>query len=219
MIKALQTKHDLQEKPVRTRRPAAQRKAEIVEKAIELAAKVGPDRLTTEVLAREVGISQAGIFRHFANKGAIWEAVARRLSEKVRENWKSGGFEKSAQTNPLKALVLNHFKTIQQTPALPAILFSRELHAENENLRGFFVNMVEKFHQLITSVIKEQMQDEIDTTDISAEDIAWLVISLIQGLALRWSLNSGDFDLVDEGERLFDLQMMCFTSLNRENRQ
>ncbi len=204
-------------KPVRTRMPAAERKAEIVNKAIELAAKVGPDRLTTEVLAREVGISQAAIFRHFANKGAIWEAVARRLSEKVRENWKSGGIEKNRQANPLKMLILNHLDTIQQTPALPAILFSRELHAENDKLRGFFVNMVEKFHALIATLIKEQMPADDTGSQISAEDAAWLVLSLIQGLALRWSLNSCNFDLVREGERLLDLQLMCFSSLQREN--
>ena len=72
MVVRPKTRAPVAKNSVRTRKPAAERKAEIVEKAIRLAAEVGPDRMTTELLAREVGISQAGIFRHFENKSVIW---------------------------------------------------------------------------------------------------------------------------------------------------
>ncbi len=49
----------------RVRKSAEDRKAEIVDAALRLADDIGPDRLSTEVLAEAVGISQPGIFRHF----------------------------------------------------------------------------------------------------------------------------------------------------------
>lgn len=59
----------------RIRKSAKERKVEIVEATLRLAAEIGPDRMTTEALAKEVGISQPSIFRHFPTKGHIWEAV------------------------------------------------------------------------------------------------------------------------------------------------
>lgn len=73
---------------VRTRKPAAERKKEIVETAIRLAAECGPDRLTTESLAKEIGISQPAIFRHFPTKSDIWEAVGQRICDLMGESGK-----------------------------------------------------------------------------------------------------------------------------------
>ena len=47
------------------RKPAEDRKAEIVATLLALADQIGPDRLTTNDIAREVGLTQAAIFRHF----------------------------------------------------------------------------------------------------------------------------------------------------------
>ena len=202
----------------RKRKPAAERKAEIVEKAIRLAAEVGPDRMTTELLAREVGISQAAIFRHFENKSAIWEAVAQRLGEKVKGNWSLVETGSDEIFGELRALVTSHFRTIQQTPALPAILFSRELHAENEQLRQFFTKMVASFLAKMTVVIAKDFAKHHLSVNVEAEDVATLVLSLVQGLALRWSLNANSFDLVKEGAILLDIQLNCILAKNQENR-
>ncbi len=211
-------KAPVEKNSVRKRKPATERKAEIVEKALQLAAEVGPDRMTTELLAREVGISQAGIFRHFENKNAIWGAVAQRLGEKIKGNWNSDAAGPDEIFGELKALVTTHFRTIQQTPALPAILFSRELHAENEQLRQFFTKMVASFLLKLTDVIAKDFAKHRLSANISAEDVAALVISLVQGLALRWSLNSNSFNLVKEGARLLDIQLNCILAYNQENR-
>ena len=218
MVTKPKTKTHLTKNSARKRKPAAERKAEIVEKALQLAAELGPDRMTTELLAREVGISQAGIFRHFENKNAIWGAVAQRLGEKVKGNWNSNATVPDEIFGELKVLVASHFKTIQQTPALPAILFSRELHAENEQLRQFFTKMVASFLLKLTDVIARDFAKHRLSANISAEDVAALVISLVQGLALRWSLNSNSFNLVKEGARLLDIQLNCILAYNQENR-
>ena len=47
------------------RKPAPERKAEILEATLRLADELGPDRLSTEAIARAVGLTQPGIFRHF----------------------------------------------------------------------------------------------------------------------------------------------------------
>ena len=42
------------------------------------------------------------------------------------------------------------------------------------------------------------------TPTIPPEDLAALILALIQGLAMRWSLENRDFDLEKEGLRLLE---------------
>ena len=47
------------------RKSAELRKAEIVAAVLDLADRIGPDRVTTGAAAAAVGVSQAALFRHF----------------------------------------------------------------------------------------------------------------------------------------------------------
>lgn len=187
------------------RKSADDRKAEIVAAVLDLAAKVGPDRLTTTRVAQAVGLSQPAIFRHFPKKQDIWRAVAGRIGAEMGECWNKASARRDAPVDRLRALVEAQLGLIQSTPALPAILFSRELHAENDVLRRIFLETMARFHQLLQSTIVDGRHLGAFRDDVDSRDAAWLVLGLIQGLAMRWSLSAGAFPLVEEGRRLLDL--------------
>ncbi len=195
---------------VRTRKSAADRKTEIVETAIRLAADIGPDRLTTERLAREIGISQPAIFRHFPTKAAIWESVAERIGTLMAE--RVAVDETAPPDKMLVSSVLAQLAFIQTTPAIPAILFSRELHAQNESLRRNFAALMARRHQALGAMVAGAIDTGVFRSTLDPDTAAYLVLTLIQGLAMRWSLENRGFDLVAEGERLMALQMAAFVA-------
>lgn len=205
---------------VRVRKSASERKAEIVEAAIRLAGEIGPDRLTTERLAKEVGISQAGIFRHFPTKGDIWEAVAQRIGELLAMKTALGGSEDAKPVDQLGRIVIDHLTFIEATPAIPAILFSRELHGDNEKLRVYFAALIAGRQRHFSKLIEAEMAAGGFDEALDPDDAALLILALIQGLAMRWSLNARGFDLVDEGRRLLALQLDGFKrGLGKDNRR
>ena len=194
----------------RIRKSAEDRRAEIVDAAILLAGEIGPDRLTTEMLAKEVGISQPGIFRHFPTKGDIWWAVAQRIGSMMG---KKAGLIENKDVNPadqLRKLVTGHLGFIETTPAIPAILFSRELHAENEKMRSYFTGLIASRQRAFSKLIAAEITSGRFRKNLDPDDAAYLILALIQGLAMRWSLNARSFDLVDEGRRLIELQLTGF---------
>ncbi len=189
---------------VKTRKPAAERKAQIIDEAMRLAAELGPDRMTTQKLADAVGITQAAIFRHFPNKSEIWQAVANRIVSAMPAKL----FESNEPAAlRLHAVVKRQFEFIEKTPAIPAILYSRELHAENEALREQFSGMVNRRQALFARLFSEAIETGDFSTELNANDAANLALALIQGLAMRWSMEKRSFDLVAEGTRLFELQL------------
>jgi len=53
------------------RKSAELRKAEIVATVLDLADRIGPDRVTTGAVASQIGVTQAALFRHFPTKAAL----------------------------------------------------------------------------------------------------------------------------------------------------
>lgn len=193
-----------------SRKPAAARKAEIIETAIRLAGEYGPDRLTTQHLADAIGISQPAVYRHFPNKEAIWLAVANHIIKFSQHSAQDAVDPMQAPAQCLRAQVVAQFQFINVTPAVPAILFSRELHRENEALRAMFAEMMAARHRLFSYLVAGEIESGAYRADLEADDAAYLILTLIQGVAMRWSLNNRAFDLVDEGTRLLDLQLQGF---------
>lgn len=188
----------------KTRKPAAERKAQIVDEAMRLAAELGPDRMTTQKLADAVGITQAAIFRHFPSKSEIWLAVADRIGSVMPANLIESD---DPALDRLRAIVRRQFEFIVKTPSIPAILYSRELHAENETLRKQFLAMVTRRQVLFAGLFKAAADSGDFRKDIDPDDAARLVLSFIQGMAMRWSMEERRFDLVEDGMRLLELQL------------
>ncbi len=191
------------------RKSAGDRKAEIVETAIRLAGEQGPDRVTTQALADAIGISQPAIFRHFPTKADIWLAVGKSITQPIVQLDKDAGL-----TNPLamlQELMERHLGQIALNPAIPAILFSRELHVENDALRRHFETVMLARRAGLTRLIEQAQQNAQLNDDITAADIAALLLASIQGLAMRWSLENRSFDLAAEGGRLIAVLLGGFS--------
>jgi len=188
----------------RQRKPAAERKEQIVDEAMRLAAELGPDRMTTQKLADAVGVSQAAIFRHFSNKTEIWQAVASRIGSAMPANITESD---AAPLDRLRAIVKRQFEFIVNTPSIPAILYSRELHAENELLRQRFAEMINRRQALFADLFREALAAQQIRPDIDPEDAARLVLAFIQGTAMRWSMQERSFDIVADGVRMMELQL------------
>jgi len=199
---------------VRIRKSAGERKAEIIEATLRLAGEIGPDRMTTEALAKEVGISQPGIFRHFPTKGHIWEAVGQHIGKLLQAKAVLTRKKGIRPVDELRDFVIGHLAFIEATPAIPAILFSRELHAENENLRIFFAGLIVSRHRHFSKLIAAEIATGRFEKTLNPDDAAYLILALIQGLAMRWSLNARNFDLAKEGQRLLELQLAGFKTEN-----
>lgn len=192
------------------RKPADQRKAEIAATALRLADELGPDRLTTQAIADAVGVTQAAIFRHFPTKQALWRAVADALAETMTGAWQRELDGSSAPERRLIALIQAQLRLIEANPAIPAILHSRELQTENAELRQRCLELMKRFQGLLSSELRIAQAAGTLRTDIAPEDCAVLMISLVQGLAIRWSLGSRTFGLETEGARLLGEQLKSF---------
>ena len=188
------------------RKSTQERKSEIVEATLALTAKVGPENITTEELAAKVGVSHGAIFRHFPSKNAIWSAVFENVAQKMENGWR-GVSPDISPSKRLRYLVRAQLRLVTIVPALPAIIFSRELHKKNAGIQKGVLALMKKFHAVLSNEIGAGIECGELRDDINTADTANLIIAIMQGTVLRWSIGQKKFDLVAEGEKMLTLAL------------
>ncbi|EXL01581.1 TetR/AcrR family transcriptional regulator [Aquamicrobium defluvii] len=187
------------------------RKAEIVAAVLDLADRIGPDRVTTGAAASAVGVSQAALFRHFPTKAAMWLAVADHVAGELAMEWQRALAGTDNPLDRVTALMAAQLGQIAATPTLPMLLFSRELNVGNEDLRAAFRGLLMKFQGLIVTELARGQAAGSLRREVAPEDAAVLLTSLVQGMAIRWSLGARNFSLIGEGKRLLEVQLRLLT--------
>ena len=194
------------------RKPADLRKAEIIATVLALADRIGPDRVTTGAVAAEVGVTQAALFRHFPSKSAMWQAVADHVAGELSAAWDEALARPGGALDRLTALFAAQLDRIATIPALPMLLFSRELNVENDALRAIFRGRLSAFHGLLMQEVGLGQAAGRLRADVAPADVAVLLTSLVQGVAIRWTLGARDFPLVAEGLRLLGVQLRLLSA-------
>lgn len=137
----------------------------------------------------------------------MWVAVAEHVAGLLTAAWAAALEGSKLPVDRLKALVGAQLDQIAANPAMPMLLFSRELNVENAALRDAFRDRLATLHSLLMREVLQGQQDKALNSNVAAADAAVLLTSLVQGVAIRWSLGTRDFGLRDEGLRLLAVQL------------
>src|SRR5690606_17493862 len=137
-----------------------------------------------------------------------------RIGAVMEARWTKARKPGSAPLDQVRALIAAQLRLIQSTPAIPAILFSRELHTKNQGLRKAFFALLSRFHGVVADLAAQARDAGELRQELDPDDVAFLVIGLVQGLAVRWSISGRSFDLTEEGLRLLDVQLSGFAGAN-----
>ncbi|EPX77176.1 TetR/AcrR family transcriptional regulator [Litoreibacter arenae] len=194
------------------RKPAENRRIEILTATLDLAFKIGPDHVTTGMVAHQLGLTQPAIYKHFPKKEFIWQAIGTALIARIHENIDRSN---AASTNPMgvvRCLILGHLNFIMETPALPEIMVTRDPSGNLATTR----RGIQGAMNALRACLKQHLESAISAgdlrEDLHAEDAVMLLIGVIQSLALRLIVTRDPAHLVQDGERLLDLQLMLLAS-------
>lgn len=192
-----------------TRKPAEDRKTEIVDTTLRLLAKTPIEKLSTSHIAREIGITQAAIFRHFPTKAALWGAVLETVEARAIAAWDTATGDTPEPMARLRATMRAQLSLIAECPAIPVLIFSAGRITAEMAIHPIHLRIVQGLRMRILDTLRAAASREISTP--SPEDGSDLFLGLLQGIVFRWRLTDGGFDLVAEGMRLVDIQIALMT--------
>ncbi len=171
--------------------PADERRAATVEAVVQLAAQHNPSDITTTWIARQMGVTQGALFKHFPTKEAILDAVMHWVAERLlaRVDQAAQGCTSSLAT--LQAMFMAHIDFVTEHPGVPRMLFG-ELQRQGETLPKKMVQtLIRQYRARLQQVMEQgKASGELDALlDVDAATV--LFVGSIQGLVMQ-SLIAGD---------------------------
>ncbi|HHU93477.1 MAG TPA: TetR/AcrR family transcriptional regulator [Alcaligenaceae bacterium] len=175
--------------------PADERRAVIIESVITLAATQNPSKITTAAIAQQMELTQGALFRHFANKEAVWTAVMEWVTEQLLKKIDVASKDIPSALPALEAMFMAHVEFVSTYPGAPRILFGELQQAELTPAKSQVQILIHNYRTRLSALIEKGKTsgELLPTLDSSAT--ALLFIGTIQGLIMQ-SLLSGDPDHV-----------------------
>ncbi|MEJ2344274.1 MAG: TetR/AcrR family transcriptional regulator [Gammaproteobacteria bacterium] len=184
----------------RRRKPAAVRRQDIINAAMEIIRHEGIEKLTTRSLSRAVGIAQPTLFLHFGNKNQVLIALVEAIQQRLEEQLGEQHLDRLPALERIEALVRFHLGFMEQQPGMPRLLFSEELQSGDPALRERMNRMITFFVGVLAEQIGAAQQAGQLRTELDPQRGARLLVAAIQGLAFRWVLSGHNFSLRAEAD-------------------
>ena len=171
----------------------------VLDVALETFERTGYDKASFREIAREAGLSQAGLLHYFSSKQELYVEVLRRRDRRDQERFDAER-DHRLTAEGLVATV-GHNVEVPQLVRLYVAL-SGECTTGDGAATEFFA---ERYRTIVGGIADDirgrQASGEI-TDGIEAETIASLLVAAADGLQLQWIV---DGPAVDMGERLAQL--------------
>lgn len=164
-----------------TATPKPSRKEQILQ-ALASMLESGPgERITTAALAREVGVSEAALYRHFPSKAKMFEGLILFIEDTlfVRINLIVQD-EPTVQDRCEKILTLV-LAFAEKNPGMTRLLTGDALTGETERLRLRITRLFGRIEAQIKQVLREASIREQQQTTISSSVLANLLMAIVEG--------------------------------------
>lgn len=172
------------------------RQTSLIEAALQLAAQRTPADITTTDLAHTIGITQGAVFRHFANKEAIWLAVLDWVTITLMARLDAAAKDVQTGTTPpaftaLRNVFLAHVNFVIEQPGVPRVIFQELQRHQETALKARVRTLLQRYRELLLNLLQQAHTQKALRPDIDLQAAALLFIGSIQGLVMQ-ALFSGN---------------------------
>lgn len=166
------------------------KREQILQIALDLFAQKGYDRVSVREIARESGLSQAGLLHHFSTKEELFLEVLRRRDDR------DGDPVDHRHTHSVEHLI-GAVEHNASEPGLVRLFVSMSAESTDEAslAREFFVNRYRWLRDEVAADIRKQQLRGEAPEGLDPEAVASILIAAADGLQLQWLLEKDTVDM------------------------
>ena len=191
-----------------------ERQEQIILTAIALIAREGYKNLTIKKLASELHLSEAALYRHFVNKEDLllsimhyFEDISRNVLQELQKT-KLNSLEK------VHFFIMNRYELFTSNPDLAQVMFSDELFYYDPVFFKQFQKISMNHREVLLNFIEEAQKEGFIQSGINSTQLFTIIIGSMRFLITQWNLSGRKFDLVKEGDSLFQTIKNLITEKN-----
>jgi AcrR family transcriptional regulator len=191
----------------KTRLDTEARQAETVKAVLALAAQRSPGTITTAEMGAAMGLTQGAVFRHFANKEAIWLAVADWMEEELLGRLKAVAHAESEPLAALSAVFRAHVAFVVDYPGVPRLIFHELQEAADTALKQKVSGMLQNYRVLLVDLLRQAQAAGSVAPGLDLSSACALFIGAIQGLVMQSMLAGSTALMASQGEGMLALYL------------
>jgi AcrR family transcriptional regulator len=190
---------------MQTRKNTLIRRKQIVSAARKLIVKYGSENVTVRKMAKEIGVTEGAIYRHFKSKKDILLLLIGDIEETLIEDVKSSDHGELNSLDILDKIINLHISSIEQRKGITFQVIAEIISLGDKKLNEKVAKVIDSYTESIQTILTEGVQSGIIRSDINLNAAARLFFSMTQGLVNIWALNQYDFNLQQEYAPLWQL--------------
>jgi len=195
---------------VRGRQNTTVRKKQIMAAARKLIMRSGSEHVTVRNMAKEVGISQAAIYRHFKSKTEILSFLAESVADGLLHDIDMARNIGFTSLDIIDEILRSHLSRIEQKRGMSFLVLAEVISFGDKSLNKKVSDNIRIYVDRLKILLSDGVRAELIRKDIDLEAAALLLFGMIQGLVYTWALSGYKFDLT---KKYSDLWKVYKTSL------
>lgn len=168
-----------------SRLPTEARQGEIVAAALRLAESNSPAAITTTQLAEAVGLSQGALFKHFANKEAVWLAAMQWLVENLMATVTQAARKADSPVAALRSVFEAHVGFVAQHPGVPRLVFHVLQQPDLPELKSQARKLMQAYHAMLLALLRQAVERGDVAADLDLDAAAAMFLGQLQGLVMQ----------------------------------
>jgi len=157
------------------------RRQQILEVLASMLEKNPGERITTAKLAKEVGVTEAALYRHFPSKGKMFEGLLEFVEDSVFSRITKVNNEVEGSIDRLQRILIFVLAFAEKNPGLCCLIVGGALSGEKPKLRQRAAQFFERLETEIRQVIREAEIREHKTLRMTGASGASLLVLNIEG--------------------------------------
>ena len=172
-------------RPRARKQPAEVRREEVLDAAVRVFARESFRGAGTAEIAREAGIAEPTIYRHFSSKRDLYLAALLRCCEVVGTAFDARMEENEDALDAMLAMISWYDQSIREDPAYLSLRMRAEGETNDEDVRELLATAYTGLTEKVAELVRRGQGQGVFRKRVAPEGIAWMFLAMgqIQDLA------------------------------------
>jgi len=187
------------------------RKKQIMDAARKLIMRSGSEHVTVRNMAKEVGISEAAIYRHFKSKTEILSFLADSVADGLLHDIDTAGSVGFTSLDIIDEILRTHLSRIEQRRGLSFLVLAEIISFGDKSLNKKVSDNIQIYVDRLKLLLSDGVRVGLISQDVDLKAAALLLFGMIQGLVNIWALSGYKFDLAEKYSELWKVYKRSLT--------
>jgi AcrR family transcriptional regulator len=174
------------------------RQKEIVSAARKIIVKYGSEHVTVRKIAREIGITEGAVYRHFKSKREILLLLVDDIESTLIGDIEKNYPDAAGPIDTLEKILLDHMSAVEQKKGVTFQVIAEIISLGDKKLNSKVYGVINGYIERIKRILADGIKSGQLRSDVDIDAAARLFFGMTQGLVNIWALSQYSYNLEKE---------------------